>query len=90
VCGRAYSTYTAEELYFHLLNKAIKDRAVEIESQHEPEPYGATLRMVDGARGLDGNEFKLKIHDRVPVILDVQDWDKWLDPEADSGKPSGG
>jgi len=28
------------------------------------------------------NDFMLKIHDRMPVILDAKDWEQWLDPEV--------
>jgi len=30
----------------------------------------------------DANEFMLPIHNRMPVILDSQDYDQWLDPTA--------
>jgi putative SOS response-associated peptidase YedK len=33
------------------------------------------------------NSFMSKLHDRMPVILDDDKWDMWLDPEIKTGEP---
>ena len=29
----------------------------------------------------DANEFMSQVHHRMPVVLEPEDWDRWLDPE---------
>jgi putative SOS response-associated peptidase YedK len=33
----------------------------------------------------DANETVAPLHDRMPVVLEERDWDRWLDPDPDAG-----
>jgi putative SOS response-associated peptidase YedK len=60
MCGRAYSTYTAEELYFQFLNK----QPLEIEPlkpnfNMSPTQMAPTLRAIDGNSGIDSMKWGL-------------------------------
>lgn len=54
MCGRAYETYTEEELYFRYLNKKpLKSLALRPVYNLCPTQSSPVLRMVDGARQFD-------------------------------------
>jgi putative SOS response-associated peptidase YedK len=54
MCGRAYSTYTAEELYFQFLNKKpLKIGPLKPNYNMAPTQEAPTVRLMDGARAID-------------------------------------
>ena len=54
MCGRAYSTYTAEELYFQFLNKKpLKLEPLKPNFNVSPTHTTPILRLTDGARDID-------------------------------------
>jgi putative SOS response-associated peptidase YedK len=54
MCGRAYSTYTAEELYFQFLNKKrLKLAPFKPNFNMAPTQTAATVRLMDGERAVD-------------------------------------
>jgi len=54
MCGRAYSTYTAEELYFQFLNKKpLKLAAFKPNYNMSPTQEAPAVRVMDGARDVD-------------------------------------
>jgi putative SOS response-associated peptidase YedK len=54
MCGRAYSTYTAEELYFQFLNKKpLKLGPLKPNYNMAPTQTAPTVRLMAGARDID-------------------------------------
>jgi putative SOS response-associated peptidase YedK len=54
MCGRAYSTYTAEELYFQFLNrKPLKLAAVKPNYNMAPTQTAPAVRLMNGSRDID-------------------------------------
>ena len=54
MCGRAYSTYTAEEHYFQFLNKKpLKLEPLKPNFNVSPTHTTPILRLTDGARDID-------------------------------------
>ena len=59
MCGRAYETYTAEELYFRYLNKRIKPMALTPIYNLCPTQDSPVLRNVSGEREFDVMRWQL-------------------------------
>jgi putative SOS response-associated peptidase YedK len=60
MCGRAYETFTAEELYFQYLNrKPLKLAPFRPNHNMRPTQTSPVLRMIDGARDFDEMRWQL-------------------------------
>jgi len=60
MCGRAYETYTADELYFQYLNKRpVKLQAIAPNYNLCPTQISPVLRMVEGERRFDEMHWQL-------------------------------
>ena len=54
MCGRAYSTYTADELYFQFLNKRpLKIGPLKPNYNVSPTQTASIVRLADGSRTID-------------------------------------